>query len=404
MTATTARRLTARRAAAAALAVAALITGAAPAAAAAPAPAPAGTAAAPPAAGPGAHQATQEALDAAVAAGAPGAVAGAVRGHRAWRGTAGAADLDTGKPRTPRDRFRVGSITKTFVATVLLQLEAEGRIDLDESVGSRLPGLVEGNGHDDSQVTIRQLLNHTSGIADYTADPDFGERVFGSGFPEHRYDTWTPQSLVRTAMKHAPDFPPGTAWGYSNTNYVLAGLVIEEVTGRPYGREIERRILRPLHLRATSVPGTSAAMPRPSARAYSTLGGAPSPDRDLHDVTELNPSIAHAAGEMISDTRDLQRFYRALFSGRLLPEAQMAALTDTVEVSPQAPEVRYGLGVMWRRLDCGTEIWGHGGGIHGSLSQVAVTEEATHSVALNLNGDFAGDTAAVVRAEFCGGR
>ncbi|MFJ9826087.1 serine hydrolase domain-containing protein [Streptomyces sp. NPDC101160] len=337
------------------------------------------------------HTATQQALDAAVAEGVPGAVAQARDGKARWTGTAG--------ERKGSDRFRVGSITKTFTATVLLQLQAEGRIDLDDPVEKWLPGVVRGHGHDGRKITVRQLLNHTSGIYSYTSDPSFQQTVFGPAFLEHRYDTWTPQQLVGIAMQHAPDFAPNTSWKYSNTNFVLAGMVVEKVTGHSYEKEVERRIIKPLKLRATSAPGTGSRMPRPNSRAYSKLGSAA--DRPAYDVTELNPSIAGAAGEMISDANDLQTFYRALLKGRLLPPAEMKEMTDTVATG-RGTDVRYGLGLFQQRLSCGKEIWGHSGGIHGSASQAVVTRDGEHSLAANFNADWTGDSQALIEAEFCG--
>ncbi|MFF9429227.1 serine hydrolase domain-containing protein [Streptomyces sp. NPDC090303] len=338
------------------------------------------------------HAATQRALDAAVAGGVPGAVAQARDGHGRWTGTAGARGGD--------DRYRVGSITKTFTATVLLQLQAEGRIDLDDPVEKWLPGVVRGHGHDGRRITVRQLLNHTSGIYSYTSDPGFQAKVFGPGFLEHRYDTWTPAQLVAVAMGHEPDFAPGTSWNYSNTNFVLAGMVIEKVTGRPYGKAVENRIIKPLKLRATTVPGTRAAMPRPSSPAYSKLSE--DVNAPVHDVSALNPSIAGAAGEIVSDSRDLQTFYRALLQGRLLTKGALKEMTTTVRVSPERPDLGYGLGLMKERLSCGVEVWGHGGGIHGSSSLAHVTRDGGHSLAGNFNADWTGDTQQVVEAEFCG--
>ncbi|MFH9083119.1 serine hydrolase domain-containing protein [Streptomyces sp. NPDC017673] len=351
------------------------------------------------AAGPAPHERTREAVEAAVAAGVPGATVTARDGHGVWSATAGVGDTRTGAPRSPADRFRVASITKSFVATVLLQLEAEGRLSLDDSVDRWLPGVVRGHGHDGRRITVRQLLNHTSGIHDYLADPGFSSAYFTKeGFFRHRYDTLTPQDLVDLAMRHAPDFAPGTSWRYSNTNYVLAGMVIEEVTGRPYATEINRRIIAPLHLRATSVPGTRVTLPRPSSRAYSTfrVRGGPA-----YDVTDLNPSIASSAGEMISDSADLSRFYGALLGGELLPARQLKEMKTTVATEADTPRVRYGLGLMNTELSCGVRVWGHDGGIHGSASEGASTADGRHSVAVNFNGDWAGDTVDVLEKEFC---
>ncbi|MEV5429208.1 serine hydrolase domain-containing protein [Streptomyces sp. NPDC052701] len=357
----------------------------------------AGPAIAAPPAGDGGHEATRRAMRAAVEDGAPGVTARAQDARGTWSAAEGVGDLATGQPRSARDRYRVGSITKTFVATVLLQLEAEGRLSLDDTVEKWLPGVVRGNGHDGSRITVRRLLNHTSGIFNYTADPEFGRTHFlRDGFFEHRHDTVPPEELVAVALSHAPDFAPGTSWKYSNTNYVLAGLVIEKVTGRPYAEEVRRRIIGPLKLRATSVPGTRVTVPRPSSRAYSKL--AETTTGPTYDVTNLNPSIAYAAGEMISDSADLNRFYTALLRGRLLPVGQLAEMTATV---PLDEKRSYGLGLMKARLSCGVTVWGHDGGIHGSASQAVTTEDGRHSLAFNLNGDWAGDTEAVVEAEFC---
>ncbi len=345
----------------------------------------------------GGHDATRRAMEAAVTAGVPGVTASARDARGTWSEAVGTGDLRTGEPRSERDRYRVGSITKTFVATVLLQLEAEDRLSLDDTVDEWLPGVVEGNGHDGGRVTLRQLLNHTSGISDYTADEEFVRAHFlKDGFFEHRYDTVTPRELVAIAMTHEPDFAPGTGWRYSNTNYVLAGMVIEEVTGRPYGDEVRSRVIEPLKLRATSVPGTRVALPRPSSRAYSKL--AETATGPTYDVTRFNPSIAGAAGEMVSSSADLNRFYTALFRGRLLPAEQLAEMTTTVPVEPGAA---YGLGLIKRELDCGVTVWGHGGGIHGSSSEAVTTKDGRHALAFNFNGDWAGDSGAVIEAEFC---
>ncbi|MEU8968396.1 serine hydrolase domain-containing protein [Streptomyces monashensis] len=347
----------------------------------------------------GGHAATRKAVEAAVTAGVPGATATARDTHGTWSTTAGVGDLRTGEPRSAADRYRVASLTKTFVATVLLQLEAEGRLSLDDTVATWLPGLVHGNGNDGSRITVRQLLNHTSGIHDYLADTDFRRAYFTpDGFSAHRRDTVTAHDLVAIAMRHQPDFAPGTSWNYSNTNYVVAGLVIEKVTGHSYASEIEHRIIRPLRLTATSLPGTRTALPWPSSRAYSKFAN---PSGPTYDVTELNPSIASSAGEMISDSADLDRFYGALLGGKLLPPRQLKEMKTTV-ASRIAPNVRYGLGLMDTRLTCGVHVWGHTGGIHGSASEAAVSADGRHSVAVNLNGDWTGDTGAVTEAEFCG--
>ncbi|MBA9045872.1 MULTISPECIES: serine hydrolase domain-containing protein [Streptomyces] len=345
------------------------------------------------------HTATVRALEAAVRSGVPGAAVTVRDTHGTWSATAGTGDPRTGKSRSPDDRYRIGSLTKTFVATVLLQLEAEGRLSLDDTVDKWLPGLVEGHGNDGRRITLRQLLRHTSGIPDYTADPDFRARYLTEdGFRQHRHDTLAPRQLVAIALRHAPDFAPGTSWRYSNTNYVIAGMVIEKATGRSYATEITRRLIEPLRLTATSVPVGKTEVPRPSSRAYSTFDGSAG---EPYDVTDLDPSLAAASGAMISDSADLDRFYAALLGGRLLPARQSRELRTTVAIA-KAPDVRYGLGLMDRRLSCGVHVWTHTGDILGSTSVAATTPDGRHTLALNFDGDWAGDTTAVLDAEYCG--
>jgi D-alanyl-D-alanine carboxypeptidase len=344
------------------------------------------------------HAATRAAVEAAVRDGVPGVTVTARDEHGTWSTTAGVGDIRTGGPRSAHDRYRVGSVTKTFVATVLLQLEAEGRLSLDDTVEKWLPGAVHGNGHDGSRITLRQLLNHTSGIFNYTDDEDFLNAYFvKDGFFKHRYDPKSPEDLLATAMSHRPNFEPGTSWSYSNTNYLVAALVIGKVTGHSYGREIHDRVIAPLHLTATSVPGTRTTVPRPSSRAYSKFSG--SATDPAYDVTTLNPAIAYGSGEMISDSADLDRFYRALLTGRLLPPRQLTEMKTTVQVADHA---RYGLGLLDRTLSCGVHVWGHDGGILGSLTEAVTTADGSHSLAFNFNGDWVGDTDTVIEAEFCG--
>ncbi|MBP2050504.1 D-alanyl-D-alanine carboxypeptidase [Streptomyces griseochromogenes] len=345
------------------------------------------------------HAATRRAIEAVVRAGVPGVTATVKDTHGTWSTTAGVGDIRTGERRSTADRYRVGSITKTFVSTVLLQLEAEGRLSLDDTVDKWLPGVVRGHGHDGRRITVRRLLNHTSGIYDYTTDEDFGRRYFTKdGFFEHRYDTLTPEDLVAIAMKHKPDFAPGTSWKYSNTNFVLAGMVIEKVTGHSYATEITHRIITPLHLTATSLPGTRVTVPRPSSRAYSKL--AETATGPTYDVTTLNPSLASSAGEMISNSADLDRFYSALLRGKLLPPGQLKEMKTAVKIDG-VPNGGYGLGLLETKLTCGVHVWGHDGGIHGSTSVAVTTADGRHSLAMNFNGDWTGDAAAVVEGEFC---
>ncbi|MFD5230529.1 serine hydrolase domain-containing protein [Streptomyces qaidamensis] len=352
-----------------------------------------------PVAAPGDHDATRRAVRAAVADGVPGVTVTVRRGHGTWAATAGVGNLETGKPRSARDHYRIASVTKTFVATVVLQLEAEGRLSLDDTVEKWLPGVVRGNGHDGRRITVRQLLNHTSGIFDYLEDPGFQQTYMtAEGFLKHRFDEAAPEDMLAIAMKNEPYSEPGASFAYSNTNYLLAARVVERVTGHDYGDEIDRRIIGPLHLTSTSVPTTRATLPRPSGRAYSKLART---DRGpTYDVTELNPRLAYGSGQMVSSSADLTRFLTALLRGRLLPPEQLKEMRSTVESSRETS--RYGLGLVDRELSCGVHVWGHDGGIYGSNSDAVTTEDGRHSLAVNFNGDWSGSTDAIIEAEFCG--
>ncbi|WP_447037454.1 serine hydrolase domain-containing protein [Streptomyces sp. DSM 118878] len=347
------------------------------------------------------HRATQRAMEAALKDDVPGVTAQVKDRHGTWNSAAGIGDLVRQSPRGAHDHYRIGSITKTFVATVLLQLEAEGGLDLDDKVGRWLPGVVEGNGHDGDRISLRQLLNHTSGIYNVTSDPSFRRKVFSEEFLVHRYDTWTAEQQVALAMGHRPDFAPGEGWKYSNTNYVLAAMVIEKVTGTSYAHQIGQRVIKPLKLRGTSVPGTRSNMPKPSSKAYTKLSD--DADAEIQDVTLLNPSVAGASGGMISDSADLNRFYSALLRGKLLPEKQLAAMKTAVPKGENRPGERYGLGLEPVTTSCGTVVWGHGGDIHGSSSAAMTTADGRHSLAVNTNGP-SDDLPSVIDAEFCGKR
>ncbi|MBI0315921.1 beta-lactamase family protein, partial [Streptomyces javensis] len=171
----------------------------------------------------------------------------------------GVGDLGTGRP-VPRNGYvRIGSTTKSFVATVLLQLVGEGRLSLDDTVDRWLPGVVNGHGNDGRRITLRQLLQHTSGLPDYIGDVVPGPSA--AGYRRHRWTTHTSGERVALAMRHPPSFEPGTGWKYSNTNYLLVGMVIEAVTGHAWEQEVQDRIVRPLRLTHTLAPGNWPLLP-----------------------------------------------------------------------------------------------------------------------------------------------
>ncbi|MFI6739898.1 serine hydrolase domain-containing protein [Nonomuraea sp. NPDC050451] len=335
------------------------------------------------------HAEVQQVLDQAVADGMPGAIADVRDGRGSWFGTAGVADTDTGLKRRQQEYFRAGSTTKTFVAVVVLKLAAEGRLSLDDTVDKWLPGVVKGNGHDGSKITIRQLLNQTSGIFPYTSDEGLATEQWSTAFLKGRFDSYRPEQLVKVAMANPPSFAPGKGWGYSNTNYTLAGMIIEKVTGRSYAEEITQRIIRPLGLRKTYLPGEGTKLRRPHAQHYvKFLVGEDT--TTPYDLTDMNASWAGAAGSIVSTMSDLHTFYRAVLSGRLLPPAQQKEMFTTISTKgvQWIDNTAYGLGVFSQKLSCGVTIWGNGGRIHGSWTYAMGTRDGKHMVVSNINGDW----------------
>jgi len=269
------------------------------------------------------------------------------------------------------DEFREASNTKTMMATLVLQLVAEGRLALTDPVEKWLPGAVPDGG----AITLRMLLNHTSGLFDYTEDPAILPSILGRD-PR----PWTSAELLAVGVRHDPLFAPGTEWSYSNTNYVAIGAVLERVTGMSLAELVRDRIARPLSLRHTYY-ATDSTWRGPHARGYEPDAAhmPPSvpaefrdfagPRHDGHvDVSDHNPAAGGAAGAMVSTARDWSRFYTALMSGKLLPAAQLAQLRATVPIFQDQPDgPGYGLGIQTGATACGT-IWGHDGGIPGYLS------------------------------------
>ncbi|MGW0335999.1 serine hydrolase domain-containing protein [Streptomyces sp. NPDC003011] len=273
------------------------------------------------------------------------------------------------------DHFRAGSVTKTFIATVVLQLAAEHRLKLSDTVERHLPGLVSGAGNDGRALTLRALLTHTSGLYDFTADT-------GGLTPV------APLQAVHIALTHPPARPGRFA--YSNTNYVLLGLVVEQVTGHSYATEAERRVIAPLGLTGTSFPGSRTALPAPHGRAYAADGT---------DVTRLDPRVAGAAGELVTTLADLDRFYAALFNGRLLPSHWLREMLDT-----RTAHGSYGMGLYPVTLSCGTTVWGHNGRISGSYVRTAATVDGRRVLTFRVNTDTVTDPGlepALLAAEFC---
>jgi D-alanyl-D-alanine carboxypeptidase len=298
---------------------------------------------------PPANARLQALLDELVAAGATGVVARVDDGNNSWALASGVAQLDPRRQLTPAARFRVGSVTKSFVATVALQLVGERRLRLDDTVERWLPGLLP-NG---AAITLRMLLNHTSGLFNYTDDQTFRDH----------YDAdptagLAPRRLVALATAHPPTFEPGAGWSYSNTGYIVVGLMIEAAAGQNIHRLVQDRIIDPLSLTGTTFPAHDPDLSGYHAHGYvpPSLTGA-----GYRDVTRIAPSLAWTAGAIASTPDDLQRFYAALLGGRLLRPAQLTQLLTTV---PVLPTYGYGLGISTQRGPCGT-VWGHTGGVPG---------------------------------------
>ncbi|MFC3451354.1 serine hydrolase domain-containing protein [Amycolatopsis speibonae] len=301
-----------------------------------------------------------------------------------WTGSAGVRELGSAAKPPTNGWFRIGSNTKTFVSTVVLQLVGEGKVGLDSPVAGYLPefGL-------DRRITVRMLLQHTSGLFDYTGAvlPDGtvvpGIPLAGKEFLDNRFHTYRPEELVRFGLSKPPLFAPGTDWNYTNINYVLAGLVIKKVTGNSYGDEVQRRILRPLGLRDTVVPGTWPGIPGPHAHGYYRYEEAG--QWKTVDITNQNPSWASSAGELISTTKDLHTFFSALLGGKLLTAPLLA------EMRKPHPKGGYGLGLYVQDTSCGTVLKGMGG-FHGYGTLMASTLDGSRTYELSMTyGDSDAD-------------
>ena len=315
-------------------------------------------------------QELQAALDDVVAAGASGVTLRVDDGKRTYRLTSGQSRLKPPQRMRPEAKIRVGSITKTFVSTVALQLVGEGRLSLDDTVEQWQPGLIPGG----AQITVRQLLNHTSGLFNYTDDDAFISEVLTNPLT-----AYTPQQLITLTNSYPPLFPPGTSWSYSNTNYIVAGLILERVTHQSMSQLIQQRITRPLRLRHTYLPESSPDIQGYHARGYfpPALTG-----EGYVDVTRLSPTAAWAAGALVSNVDDLRRYFGALLGGQLLRPAQLAQMKDLVPVEDEY-EFGYGLGLYRSETACGP-IWGHDGGIPGYATIAWNDETGRRGIALGL--------------------
>ena len=298
--------------------------------------------------------------------GAPGALVGIwYPGRGDWVHAAGFGDLEMQAPAAIDDHVRIASITKTFVATVILQLVDEGALGLDDVLESFVPGVPNG-----AEITIRQVLGMEAGIADFIYDP-----VIAEGYLADPLLPFTPEDALAIIQASTPDFAPGERVQYSNSNYVLLGFILEQLTGDTAGAAIAERILEPLGMTETSFPAT-ADMPQPYLPGYAdAIDGGP-----LRDVTRSNPAVPWTSGAMISTLADLRVWAGALAGGTLLtPESQAARLEFGI-VATDPIEVGYGLGILTFN-----GLIGHNGGILGYSSWLihAPEEDATVVVVTN---------------------
>ncbi|AOR36287.1 peptidase M15 [Streptomyces fodineus] len=334
------------------------------------------------------------ALRSAVDQGAPGALARIDDRGRTYEATRGVADRSTRRAIGTGDRFRIGSVTKTFSAVVLLQLADEHRLALDAPVNRYLPKLLP-----DDRITVRQVLGHRSGLPDY-ADDLFADSV--SGFEAVRNKVFTYRRLVALALKRPRTHAPGAAYSYSNTNFVVAGMLIEKLTGHSVKTEYENRVFKPLKLRDTFYVHPSTAIPGRYTRGYLTPDKSGDP---LVDATEQTASWAQSAGAIISSARDLDVFYRALLGGKLLSSARLAEMERFTRVDGTTA---YGLGLRRRDLPCGVSVYGHTGVMQGYSTYAFASKDGSRSFAAvantSNNGKVSDALAGALESAFCGKR
>jgi D-alanyl-D-alanine carboxypeptidase len=305
-----------------------------------------------------------------------------VGGAGSWLGAAGVRDVRTGAPVLERGRFRAGSVTKIVTASVVLQLVAEGRIDLDGTVQEYLPGLLT---DDFDPITVRQLLTYTSGLKPGAGFGDSTEEMF-----PHRYETLTPQDVVAASVAKGSAYTPGSKQTYGNIHYTVLGMLIEEVTEDSFAQQAQQRVFRPLGMRHTSFPaGPDPRVHGPHNRGYEWIDG------ELVDVTEWNMSDRWAAGDLISTTADLERLLKGLFGGRLVPRPLLKEMLTV----PAVDGARYGMALETFVLN-GQRVWGKSGSRPGYATGVAATPDLCRTVVYSVNSTDARSTGLALAQRF----
>ena len=303
-----------------------------------------------------------------VDAGYPAALAAVTDSKGESAGVAvGKGNLETGQVPPMDGEVRIGSNTKTFVAVVVMQMVQEGKVGLDEPIETYLPGLIKGEGIDASRITVRQLLQHTSGLPEHT-DYYFSSNAAALENIQHYIPA---RDLLDVALSKPAAFEPGTQWSYSNTNYIVLGMLIERVSQRPVGEQIDQRIIKRLGLSHTYFPGNGEKKIRGSHPQGYHING----EGKLEDVTEMDASLPWAAGAMVSTPSELNTFFQAVFDGRLLTQASIDEMKKGVDTGSGG--MVYGLGLFGTPLSCGGTSWGHGGGAFGYKTHNAVGPDGT---------------------------
>jgi D-alanyl-D-alanine carboxypeptidase len=299
----------------------------------------------------------------------PGVMVGVRVGNRTWKATRGVSDTTTKTPATTRLYSRVGSVTKTFTGTLILQLVDQGKLSLDDTIDKWFPDVPLAD-----QITVRMLGDMSSGIDSYTADDAFTTKYFAN--PEA---AWTPQELVAAGVAAPRKFEPGKGFFYSNTNFVMLGLIIEDLTNQPFSQALQQRILDPLKLRATSFPD-SATLPNPSWRGYTNQ--LTTPDGQPVDATAWSPTAAAEAGQLQSNLADMMTWAKAVGTGATLTKrAQKLRLQPNLASKSGGREYDFAIG-----QDHG---WiAHDGDIPGFNSQLAYLPTSDATIIVMTNSDI----------------
>lgn len=295
-----------------------------------------------------------------------------------WHGSAGLHDLPSGRPADPAARFRAGSVTRVFTAAAVLQLAGERSLSLDRTVRHYLPDLIPAAY---GEVTVRQLLDHTSGIPAADLPGTNPEEWYA-----HRFDVHTPRSMAASATAKEREFAPGVSQHYLDIDYTVLGLLIERVTGQAYAQEVSARILRPLGLRSTYFPGADPRIRGPHNRGYQVFAK-PGGGVELRDVTVWGPTDGWAAGDIISTTADLERFTTALFGGRVVRGPlleEMFTLPDaSVRTYGSGEPAQFSAGLSVLTLG-GRQVWGKSGGRWGYNTAVAATRDLSRTLVYSV--------------------